>query len=157
MANPSISSVDFLKSYGRVVETALREPVTITSHGRERLVLMSADEFRRLKQKDRQALNPWERDEADLRALEVSEAATEESAFDRDGLVRELAAATGEGLTEAVRRAVEERLLRVRRDRGRGGLKEDLLAIGAHCAALPEIDDRAPDVILGYDEHGLPR
>jgi antitoxin VapB len=70
---------------------------------------------------------------------------------------RELAAATGEGLTAAVRRAVEERLQRVRRDRGRGGLKEELLAIGEHCAALPEFDARASDEILGYDEHGLPR
>lgn len=157
MANPSISSADFLKSYGQVVEMALREPVTITSHGRDRLVLLSADEFRRLKEKDRQSLHPWETGEADLRALGVAEPPAETPAFDRDGLVRELAAATGEGLTEAVRRAVEERLLRVRRDRGRSGLKEDLLAIGAHCAALPEIDDRAPDVILGYDEHGLPR
>ncbi len=72
-------------------------------------------------------------------------------------IARELAAATGEGLTAAVRRAVEERLQRVRRDRGRGGLKDELLAIGAHCAGLPQLDDRAPDEILGYDQHGLPR
>ncbi len=69
---------------------------------------------------------------------------------------RELAAATGEGLTAAVRRAVEERLQRVRRGHGRASLKEELLAIGAHCAALPELDPRAADEILGYDNHGLP-
>jgi antitoxin VapB len=35
-------------------------------------------------------------------------------------------------------------------------LSEELLAIGRRCAALPELDPRAPDEILGYDENGLP-
>ena len=58
MPNISVSAGEFRKSYGRISEAALREPVTITSHGRERLVLLSADEYRRLKEKDRQALYP---------------------------------------------------------------------------------------------------
>jgi antitoxin VapB len=70
--------------------------------------------------------------------------------------IRELAAATGEGLTAAVRAAVEERLRRVRRHTRGRSLTEDLLAIGARCAALPDLDTREPDVILGYDENGLP-
>lgn len=40
----TVSSGDFLKAYGRITEAALKEPVTITSHGRERLVLLSAEE-----------------------------------------------------------------------------------------------------------------
>lgn len=71
--------------------------------------------------------------------------------------VRELAAATGEGVTTAVRRAAEERLQRVRRNRAGRSLAKDLLAIGARCAALPDLDTRSADEILGYDEHGLPR
>jgi antitoxin VapB len=51
-------------------------------------------------------------------------------------LVRELAALTGETVMAAVRRAAEERLQRVRRDRGGRSLAVE---------------------ILGYDEHGLPR
>ncbi|HEY5412857.1 MAG TPA: type II toxin-antitoxin system Phd/YefM family antitoxin [Caulobacteraceae bacterium] len=82
MPNMSVSSGDFLKSYGRIVEAALREPVTITSHGRERLVLLSADEYRRLKEKDREALYPWELADADLTALEVAEPPAEATAFD---------------------------------------------------------------------------
>lgn len=35
-------------------------------------------------------------------------------------------------------------------------LKEELLAIGKHCAALPLLDSRTPDQILGYNEQGLP-
>jgi len=70
--------------------------------------------------------------------------------------VRELAKATGEGVTVAVRKAAQERLQRVRRDRT-GRLAAELLQIGARCAALPDLDLRDPDEILGYDEHGLPR
>lgn len=31
-----------------------------------------------------------------------------------------------------------------------------LADIGARCAALPTLDDRAPNDLLDYDEHGLP-
>ena len=82
MPKVTVSSGDFLKSYGRIVETALREPVTITSHGRERLVLLAADEYRRLKQNDRTPLYPWELSQDELRALEVSEPTETASQFD---------------------------------------------------------------------------
>ena len=35
-------------------------------------------------------------------------------------------------------------------------LVEDLLAIARHCQALPILDDRSEDDILGYDENGIP-
>lgn len=82
MANIKISSSDFLKSYGRISEAALREPVSITSHGRERLVLLSADEYRRLKQQDRAALYPWELEDDALRALAVAEPPADAARFD---------------------------------------------------------------------------
>jgi len=72
-------------------------------------------------------------------------------------IIRELAALTGETVTTAVRLAAEERLLRVRRDRGGRSLAAELLEIGKRCAALPDLDTRTADEILGYDEHGLPR
>ena len=62
----------------------------------------------------------------------------------------------GESLTLAVRIAVGERLLRVRRDHGDRDIAVELLATSAHCAALPDLDLRSPDDILGYDENGLP-
>ena len=71
-------------------------------------------------------------------------------------LVRELAGLTGETVTTAIRRAAEERLQRVRRDRGVLGLAAEILEIGRRCAALPDLDTRTVDEILGYDEHGLP-
>ena len=84
MANVTISSGDFLKAYGRMVETAMREPVSITSHGRERLVLLSAEEYRRLKSNDRVALYPWELDEDDLRALEAAQPPAEAAQYNSE-------------------------------------------------------------------------
>jgi prevent-host-death family protein len=84
MPDVKVSSGDFLKSYGRFTETALREPVTITSHGRERLVLLSAEEYRRLKDNDRKPLYPWELSESDLLALEASEPPAAASQFDNE-------------------------------------------------------------------------
>jgi antitoxin VapB len=73
-----------------------------------------------------------------------------------DKVVRELAALTGEGVTEAVRRSAEERLHRLKVRRTARDLAQEILDIGAHCAALPELDSRSADEILGYDENGLP-
>jgi prevent-host-death family protein len=84
MAKVTVSSGDFLKAYGRICETALREPVSITSHGRERLVLLSADEYRRLKQNDRTALYPWELADNELRALEAAEPPAAAAEFDHE-------------------------------------------------------------------------
>ncbi len=35
-------------------------------------------------------------------------------------------------------------------------LKQKLLIISQRCAALPDIDTRSPDEILGYNDFGLP-
>ncbi|GMV43341.1 MAG: antitoxin VapB [Myxococcales bacterium] len=73
-----------------------------------------------------------------------------------DKLARELAALTGESLTEAVVLSLRERLARKRAQRDNRPLAERLMEIGRQCASLPLLDDRAPDEILGYDESGLP-
>jgi antitoxin VapB len=73
-----------------------------------------------------------------------------------DRLAREVAALMGESLTDAVRISLSERLDRERRRRGAPDrLAERLLEIGAHCAALPDIDARSPDEIAGYDDTGM--
>lgn len=50
-SNPTsrVTASTFLKQWGLYSERAQREPVTITSHGRDSLVLISAEEFARLK------------------------------------------------------------------------------------------------------------
>jgi len=74
-----------------------------------------------------------------------------------DRLAEELALATGETKTEAVIRAIGERLERVRRERGVAQLADELDEIARVCAAVPLRDRRTPDEILGHDEQGLPR
>ena len=74
-----------------------------------------------------------------------------------DKLARELAATTGESLTEAVLNALRERL---KRQKGRvhaPRLRDELRAIRERCSKLPVLDSRSPEEILGYDEDGLPR
>jgi antitoxin VapB len=71
-------------------------------------------------------------------------------------LARELARTTGEGLTEAVTKALRDRLVR---ETGRGRdptLREDIRRIQEEVARLPVLDHRSPDEIIGYDENGLP-
>ncbi len=74
-----------------------------------------------------------------------------------DALAAELARLTGETKTEAVTKAVRDRLERVKRERLRRSLADEIDAIGRRCASLPVLDDRSAEEILGYDEHGLPR
>ncbi|HLX26991.1 MAG TPA: type II toxin-antitoxin system VapB family antitoxin [Casimicrobiaceae bacterium] len=72
-------------------------------------------------------------------------------------LAEELSRATGETKTEAVTRALRDRLMRVRRQRRGRRLADELDEIALRCAALPVRDARPADDILGYDEHGVPR
>lgn len=89
-------------------------------------------------------------------------------------LAEELAGLTGETVPQTVRLAIEERLRRLRTapqaarserrppaglapaDLAPAGLADELDRIALDCARLPVRDDREADVILGYDEHGLP-
>ena len=48
-----ITSAEFQRNLGLYQDKALAEPVTITKNGRERLVLLSVEEYERLKRRDR--------------------------------------------------------------------------------------------------------
>lgn len=72
-------------------------------------------------------------------------------------LAREVAAQAGETITQAITRALEERLERMR---GRSTVTEvaaEIQIISKRCSALPDKDTRTVDEILGYDEAGVPR
>ena len=73
-----------------------------------------------------------------------------------DRLARELAARTGETLTQAVVVALRERLARETGRTRSIPLREELAAIRQRCAVLPVLDTRSADEILGYDGRGLP-
>ncbi len=69
-------------------------------------------------------------------------------------LVRQVAAETGEGLTQTIIHALQERLERLKGRRSASDLVETLLAISQRCSELPDLDTRSADEILGYDERG---
>ena len=72
-------------------------------------------------------------------------------------LARQVARETGESLTLAIQKALQERWERLkarRRSQVLVGQVEDLLR---RVDALPNLDSRPEDEILGYDEHGAPR
>lgn len=71
-------------------------------------------------------------------------------------MAQELAARTGEGVTEAVTKALRERLRSVSREADRALRRSSVTRIQNMVASLPERDGRTPDEILGYDEFGLP-
>lgn len=74
-----------------------------------------------------------------------------------DRLARELAAETGESLTDAVVAALRERLERQRHRRARHRMRADIARIQARYCRLPVRDSRTAEEIVGYDAHGLPR
>ena len=75
---------------------------------------------------------------------------------DADRLARELAAATGETLTDAVTNALRERLERERR-RSTVDIERRVRRLQEEIGALPILDTREPDEIVGYGDDGLPR
>ncbi len=48
-----VTAAEFQNAAGRYSDKALSEPVTITKQGRDHLVLLSAEEYARLRGKDR--------------------------------------------------------------------------------------------------------
>jgi antitoxin VapB len=74
-----------------------------------------------------------------------------------DALARQVAALTGETLTEAVRRSLAERLRMEQLKRGQRPWDQARIdALIERYNALPLLDTRSDDEILGYDDNGLP-
>src|SRR6266481_5455858 len=73
-----------------------------------------------------------------------------------DRLVRELAELTGESITDAVTKAVTERLERCRNqtEQARAKRLAAIQRIMEEARKLPILDDRPDDEILGYNEQG---
>jgi prevent-host-death family protein len=53
MEKTRVTASEFQKAFGAMSDKALREPVSITKQGRDHLVVISAEEYARLKRRDR--------------------------------------------------------------------------------------------------------
>ncbi len=68
-----ISTADFIKNFGTLADQALAEPIRITRHGRDRLVMVSAAEYDRLKRLDRQVFRSEDLPDTVLELIAKSE------------------------------------------------------------------------------------
>lgn len=77
-----VSTAEFIKNYGALADKALTEPVTITKNGRERLVMISADEYARLKRRDRQVVGLEDFSDEEMALISKAEVPAEHSHLD---------------------------------------------------------------------------
>ncbi len=79
-----VSSAEFLENYGTLTDKALSEPVTITRNGRDRLVVLSIEEYERLKRRDRRVYAIEEMSPEQVAALERAEVPPEYAHLDAE-------------------------------------------------------------------------
>ncbi len=80
----TVTAVEFQRHFGRYQDVALTEPIAITRNGRERIVMLSVDEYHRLKKRDRQVLALEDFTESDLTAIQAAEPPAEAAAYDHE-------------------------------------------------------------------------
>jgi antitoxin VapB len=77
--------------------------------------------------------------------------------LDTERMAREVAAKTGESITEAIQKSLEERLARLRQEKQSRVALAQIEEILRRVDQLPILDARTPEEIIGYDENGIPR
>ncbi len=71
-------------------------------------------------------------------------------------LAREVSTASGENMTWSIIHALEEKLERLRGRKTATDTAQEILRISKRCSALPDLDTRMPEEILGYNQNGIP-
>ena len=77
-----VTTADFIKHYGSLADRALIEPVTVTKNGRDRLVVLSAEEYARLKRRDRRVIAAGELTEDEIALIAKAEVPAEHAHLD---------------------------------------------------------------------------
>jgi prevent-host-death family protein len=65
----TVTSAEFHRNIGTYQDVALTKTVTITKNGRERTVLISADEYARLKRRDRRVISAGDLTDQQIAAI----------------------------------------------------------------------------------------
>ena len=73
MATLTLSASEFQARVGEALDRSLKQPVLITKHGRPRNVVLSYDEYERLRARDRRAVRAEDLTDEDIAALEAGE------------------------------------------------------------------------------------
>ncbi len=79
-----VSAAEFQRNIGRYQDIALTQPVAVTRNGRERTVMISTEEYHRLKRRDREVLSLDDFTDTDIAALEATRAPESSKAFDHE-------------------------------------------------------------------------
>jgi prevent-host-death family protein len=74
----------FQREFGRLRGVAHREAVIVTSHGRDDVVLVSAEEYQRLRSLDRRAMHVSELSQEEIAALDVVEIPDEAAQYNHE-------------------------------------------------------------------------
>ena len=79
-----VSAAEFQHNIGRYQDLALTQPVAVTRNGRERTVMISTEEYNRLKRRDRQVLGLDDFTPEMIEAIAKTEAPEEAKQFDHE-------------------------------------------------------------------------
>jgi len=79
-----VSTADFIKNFSTLADKALQEPVTITKNDRDRLVLISAEEYVRLKSRERRAVKLEDFAGEEIALIASTEPAPEDAVLDEE-------------------------------------------------------------------------
>jgi prevent-host-death family protein len=79
-----VSSAEFQKNIGRYQDIALREPVLVTRNGRGRTVLLSTEEYQRLKRRDREVVGIYDLSQEEIEALKNLEIPEEAKQYNHE-------------------------------------------------------------------------
>ena len=94
-----VSAADFQRNIGKYQDLALTQPVAVTRNGPERTVMISIEEYHRLKRRDRQVLGLEDFTDADITALEQTHASEASASSDNESNPDQR---TGEALIRAI-------------------------------------------------------
>ncbi len=65
----TVSAVEFQRNFGRYQDEALKQPLSITRNGRDRLVVLSVEEYQRLKRHERMVFKTEDLSEAEIQTI----------------------------------------------------------------------------------------
>ncbi|MBD0415800.1 type II toxin-antitoxin system Phd/YefM family antitoxin [Oryzicola mucosus] len=79
-----VSAAEFQRNIGRYQDLALTQPIAVTRNGRERTVMISTEEYNRLKRRDREVLSLDDFTDEDIAAIAAAEPSPESELFNHE-------------------------------------------------------------------------